>query len=344
MIQPDIVFVDTSVFIAENYFAQGNRINSLAKLAKEKKIRLVMSEITRQEIYKHIKSSVRHSWKAFNEDSKIFRNNVEIDKWRKSTNEKKEIESITSLFEWFLEDTKTKILDYGYCTNATKIFENYFAQQKPFGEGQKKDEFPDAFVLTSLEKYSKEIHQRIIILSTDGDMEGYESKELVFEDYRKYVSKKVAEGVALDEMVKHLREEKYYLEEKIKEAATDYLDDFRLYQSLLNLTEVSYHTVNKVNVEINEDDYEIISVNSSYIEFEIRPEISFQVDVEYVSYDTAVYDREDGKWYGTEDETYEVDAVADVCTTVRLYYNQGHCVDYLDIQDIDLGHLSDVIE
>ncbi len=35
----DVVFVDTSVFIAENFFANGNRINSLCKLAKERKIR-----------------------------------------------------------------------------------------------------------------------------------------------------------------------------------------------------------------------------------------------------------------------------------------------------------------
>lgn len=190
MLLPDIVFVDTSVFIAENFFAPGNRLNAVAKLAKEKKIRLVMPEITRQEIYKHIKSAVSQSWKAFNNDSRVFRNNIDIDKWRKGTNEKVETDRILGLFEQFLAETHTRILDYSYCTNAEKVFTNYFQHLKPFGEGQKKDEFPDAFVLTSLEKYSEEQRQRVVVLSTDSDMNEYESKRLMNEEYGRYISKK----------------------------------------------------------------------------------------------------------------------------------------------------------
>ena len=344
MIQPDIVFVDTSVFKAENFFALGNRINSLGKLAKDRKIRLVMSEIIRQEIYKHIKSDVRKSWKAFNSDSLIFRNDSEVDKWRKATNEKQEIEKIIALFDKFLADTHTKILDYSYCSNAEKVFTDYFNHHKPFGEGQKKDEFPDAFALTSLEKYSTEIHQYIIVLSKDGDMEGYESKRLKYENYGQYVSRKVAEGIALDEMVKSLNNEKIFLERELREAAVSYLDDSRLYQSLLNLTEVSCHSVDKVEVIIDETEYEVIGVTDHYMEVEIQPEVNFKVDVEYVNYDYAIYDREDGVWYGTEDETFEVNSEATISVTLRYYFGKPQMSSYLEIDDMDLSPLSDAIE
>ena len=344
MVLPDIVFIDTSVFLAENFLAPGNRINAIGKLAKEGKIRLVMPEIVRREVYKHIKSSVRQSWKAFNRDSRIFRNNVEIDKWHKTTNEKKEIENLTALFDKFLSDTKTRILDYGYCSDTGKVFDEYFSVRKPFGEGHKKDEFPDAFSLVALEKYSNEVKQHVVVLSCDGDMEGYESKVLDFEDYGEYVSRKVAEGVALDEVVRLLRDDKKSLESRIREAATDYLDDFRLYLTSLNLTEVSYHSVEEVDVDFNENTYELISVNDHYIEIEVQPEIAFKVDVEYVNYDYAVYDNEDGKWYGTEDETYEVDSSATVNVTMRYYFGQPQLPDYLDIVDIELSALSDAIE
>lgn len=344
MVFPDIVFIDTSVFLAENFLAPGNRINAIGKLAKEGKIKLVMPEIIRQEVYKHIKVSVRQSWKAFNKDSRIFRNNAEIDKWRKTTNEKKEIENITALFDKFLSDSKTRILDYGYCSDTGKVFDEYFSARKPFGEGHKKDEFPDAFSLMALEKYANEAKQHIVVLSSDGDMEGYESEVLDFEDHGEYVSRKVAEGVALDEMVSLLRDDKMSLESRIRDAATDYLDDFRLYLTSLNLTEVSFHLVKEVDVDLNENNYELISVNDHYIEIEIQPIIAFKVDVEYVNYDCAVYDNEDGKWYGTEDETYEVDSSAIVNVTMRYYFGQPQLPDYLDIVDVELSALGDAIE
>ena len=91
MLTPDIVFIDTSVFIAENYFASGNRIHTLMQLAEEGKINLVLSEITVQEVRKHIIPSTRDAWKQFDKVCKVFRNREEIDKWRKSTNDKRRL-------------------------------------------------------------------------------------------------------------------------------------------------------------------------------------------------------------------------------------------------------------
>lgn len=344
MLRPDIVFIDTTVFIAENFFAPGNRINTLADLAKERKVQLVLSVITRMEVIKHIKSIVRHSWKAFNNTNLIFRNNVDVDQWRKSTNEKVEVERIIGLFEQFLTETHTIILDYSYSGNVEKVFTDYFGSCKPFGEGQKKDEFPDAFVLTSLEKYSEEQHQKVIILSNDKDMKYYVSKRLVYEEYGRYISRKVAEGMALDEMAKSLREDKISLVHKITDAATDYLDDYRLYLTQLNLMEVSSHSVDSVKVDFNEDRYEIISVNDNFIELEIEPKISFKVSVDYVNYDYAIYDREDGVWYGTEDETYEVNAATTVHTTLRYSLNKPVFDESLEIEDTDFSSLLAVIE
>lgn len=344
MFQPDIVFIDTSVFIAENYFAPGNRINALAKLAIEQKIRIVTSEITRQEILKHIQTDVRQSLKAFGKNCRILKNREELYKWYKSTSKDIELEHTIGLFEKFLANTHTRILDYYYCENAEKVFTDYFQHRKPFGEGKKKDEFPDAFVLTSLEKYSEEQHQEVIVLSEDGDMKGYESRRLIYEDYGKYVSRKVAEGVALDGMARTLRDDKMVIVREIADAATEYLDDSRLYLTSLDITEVSYLSVDKVDVDFNEGNYEIISVNDNYIELEIEPKITFKVDVDYVDYDNAVYDREDGVWYGTEDEKCEVDAAATVRATLRYYQATTRGVAYLDIEDLDLTSLSDAIE
>jgi hypothetical protein len=344
MVFPDMVFIDTSLFREENFFAPGNRINTLCQLAKEGKIKLVTTEITIQEVRSKIAQNVREAWKGFEKDCLIFRNHPETDQWRRSTDKKKEIEYVYELFDYFLAESKTKILDYTYCTNAAKVFTDYFEKKKPFGEGKKKDEFPDAFVLTSLEKYAAEIHDIIVVLSKDSDMFEYESEYLEYEDYRRYVSNKVAEGVALDGVLKKLYSEKMFLEPKIKDAVVDYLDDFRLYTTLLNLTEVSYHSIDDVSVDIDEQDYEVLSVNGNVVEFEIQPEVRFKVEVEYVNYDFATYDREDGKWYNTEEETYNVDSETTIRVTLRYSVDSQSKIDYMDIIDMDLTPLSDAIK
>lgn len=344
MIFPDLVFVDTSVFIAENFFAPGNRITTLRQLAIDKKVTLVFSEITIQEVRKHIKSSLRESWRNFDKSCKALRNHPEIDAWRKSTNEKEEVQRALGLFDEFLASTGATVLDYSYCSNVGQVFSEYFGQQKPFAEGMKKDEFPDAFVLVSLEKFSNEKHESIIVLSEDQDIKGYESKKLKQVDFRQYISSKVAEGLALEELAKLLEDEKQSLEQKIQKEVEDYLDDFRLYLTCLNLTDVSFHTVKSVEIDINPKEYDVILVTGRYIEVEIQPSVSFHVDVDYVNYEYAVYDREDGEWYGTEDDTYEVEGSTVVKATLRYYYAEKQLGAYLDMTDLELSAIMDAIE
>lgn len=344
MIFPDLVFVDTSVFIAENFFTPGNRINTLRQLAIDKKITLVLSEITIKEVRKHVKSSVRESWRNFDKSCKALRNRPELDAWRKSTNEKIEEQLALGLFDEFLSSTGAKILDYSYCSDVEQVFTEYFEQQKPFAEGRKKDEFPDAFVLVSLERFATEKNEIIIVLSEDLDIKGYVSKKLKQVDYRQYISSKVAEGLALEELGRLLEDEKLSLEQKIQKEVDDYLDDFRLYLTCLNLTDVSFHTVKNVEVEINPKEYDVILVTERYIEVEIQPVVSFHVDVDYVNYEYAVYDREDGAWYGTEDDTYEVDGSTVVNATLRYYYGEKILGAYLDMTDLELSAIMDAIE
>jgi len=46
--QKDIVFIDTSVYVKEKYFSEGNAICALFRLAKEGIIDLMSTDITNQ--------------------------------------------------------------------------------------------------------------------------------------------------------------------------------------------------------------------------------------------------------------------------------------------------------
>ena len=341
----ETVFLDTSIFKAENYFAPDNRIHTLSDLARKGKIHLVMSTITCQEVRKHIKSDIRAAWKAFDHEIRPLRNNPDLDAWRKSTNEKQEIDAALKLFDDFLAEAAVTVLDYSYCSDVEIVFNQYFGRRKPFGDGMKKDEFPDAFVLAALEKYAIEKHSTIVVLSQDSDISGYESARLRHEDYRQYVSDKLKEGAALEALNVRLVQDKEYLESCVQKEAFEYLDDFRIYMSYLNHLDVTGHDVKKVSVEINAANYEVIAIHPNYIEIELLSDVDFIVAVDYHDFDTATYDSEDRRWYGVEDGTYEINATATVPLTLKYFFmKKAGDNDALDIVNIGLEVLMDVIE
>ena len=63
------------------------------------------------------------------------------------------------------------------------IFDQYLKGQKPFGPGKKKSEFPDAFVVKSVENRTKTEKKSTILISGDSDMKEYESESDFFEIY-----------------------------------------------------------------------------------------------------------------------------------------------------------------
>ena len=76
-----------------------------------------------------------------------------------------------------------------------------------------------------------------------------------------------------------------------------------------------------------------------------HPEVAFTVDVEYVDYDYAQYDREDGVWYGTENGVYEVNGSTEIRLVLRYHYQGNDETEpELEIADLDMAALMDVIE
>ncbi|MFK2325005.1 PIN domain-containing protein [Bacteroides fragilis] len=53
------------------------------------------------------------------------------------------------------QKSRVNVIGYDYCRDVESVFEKYFKQEKPFGAKGKDKEFPDAFVLTSLEALQK---------------------------------------------------------------------------------------------------------------------------------------------------------------------------------------------
>lgn len=299
----DIVFVDTSIYIAENYFAPNNRISSLQELAEKGIISLVSTEITNSEILRRFKDEVVSAWSNMKNNHKAW---VCFDNTRplfyKET-KKQLVKQSEDAFRSFREKSSMYTIGYEYCSDVKSVFEKYFKAEKPFNEGKKKHEFPDAFVLQMLEQYCKRNSlKKIILLSEDKDMKEYESDYLKPLDYKEYITMKLAEATTLEAVRKAVEGEKEEICSDIKDKLEEELYDGWNYSSLFNTEDLPEVEIEECSVEMDSN-FSIISKSGDSFLVELNFTSYCEVKCTYFNLDYATYDREDRMWYGGEWET-----------------------------------------
>ena len=214
----------------------------------------------------------------------------------------------------FVKRSGAYVIGLEYCKDIEGIFKKYFKQEFPFSE-KKQKEFPDAFALAALEGYNRSRQYKMVVLSTDPDMQNYESDELYAVDFKKYISEKMSEDVDLSSLYEELSGNSDRIKDKLESEILDYLDDVSLYYDKIQNGDIHYVSVNDVRVDFNADDVYINESNDETIEFELEIHVNYRVGISYDDYTNATYDNEDKEWYGTEDthEDFEETGSTVVC-------------------------------
>lgn len=332
----DIVFIDTSIYIEEKYFAPISRITALRKLVGEGYISIISTEITNREVLKHFKADVGGAMNYIKHHLPVLNSFDETQELSSRALKKALIDKAEKKFQDFLTYTPVLTLGYDMCQNIEDVFEKYFNREKPFAEGLKEKEFPDAFALQILENYCKKNKLKIYVLSADPDMMGYKSEYLIPTDYKDYLTKKLAEAKTLELIKSAIASDKDRICKDIEDYVIQELDDTRNYGGLFNTEEVSDIEVKECLVEL-EDDFSIVSEDKGIYVVELHMSCFCEIRCSFYSLDYATYDREDGKWYGGEWESETV--TGESYFNVLVHYSESDG-DYLDM---DLYELSDAV-
>lgn len=317
----DIVFIDTSIYKAENYFAPNNRIQSLKWLEEKKVINFVFTEITNREVLKHYKEDVILALNNINNKHKVLACFDDTRPLLYKNTKKQFLRKCENSVNAFI--AKGYTIGYGFCTDIKSVFEKYFDLKRPFSEGKKKDEFPDAFVLQMLEQYSKRIcHKKIIVLSNDKDMKEYESEYLECVDYKEYITNKLAEANTIEGIKTAINDEKDYILSDIKDKLEKELEDGWNYSSMFNTDDLPEVEIVACEIKMDED-FSIISKNGDSYLIELKMHSFCEVKCSYLNLDYATYDREDKIWYGGEWETESLDGKEDFNILVSYDSEKG---------------------
>lgn len=298
--EKDVVFIDTSVFKANNYFSATSKINKLAELASKGRISIVLTSITKAEIIKHLTRDIENVRKSVKKkDNEVLRNIKGTDEYFSALDEMDAEKTANELVKTFIQRIGAYVIGLEYCKDIEGIFRKYFKQEFPFSE-KKQKEFPDAFALAALEGYNHRSRYKMIVLSTDSDMQNYESDELYAVDYKKYISEKMSEDVDLSALYTELSSNSERLKDELKNEIEEFLDDQSLYYDRVENGDIHYISVSDVCVDFNADEVYINESNDETIEFELEIHVSYRVSISYDDYTNATYDNEDKEWYGAE--------------------------------------------
>jgi len=332
--QKDIVFIDTSVYVKEKYFSEGNAICALFKLAKEGIVSLVSTDITNQEVFRHMRKDCLEAFSKMKKNCNVLRNvslyKNAFDRANKVVVEKE----IQEIIEKNMKAAQVYTMGYNLGENDVKyIFDAYFREKAPFSD-HKKSEFPDAFVLAMLDNYGRKNGVRIVVLSDDDDMQKYVSHYLIAIDYKEYITEKLVVKEKLDDIKAALDDQYEAICNEIREECEKELDEPNLYIYNIEGVDVTYVTVNNVNVKFDKENIYIYNEDDGVLGVEVECEVDFSVDVEFENTSNAYYDSEDKQWYGTESDKMTVTKTATAYVDLVYHEKKGLKIDCFDVDDV----------
>lgn len=360
----DYVFIDTCVFIRESYFKKSGAVSRLFDLAERGCIKILMPEIARREWYKHFKDATSVKFNEIERKASIMGNTKEINAFVDShTGLVSLYDSIVAnAFDKQLERAGVILIPTAYaCDTIVSVVDRYFRQAPPFGTKGKEKEFPDAFILASLEKYAKENDlSQIIVFSTDGDLNMYNKDLFIKQDTGPYLNDFISKRI-----LEHEEEEKRKRDEKdisrlmnylkygfhkyamqIHDYVENFLSDVSLYEARFNYADIDEAYVEDVAIQGSIKDMEILSVEEDVIRALYFVDVDAKVNVNHFCEEDSIWDSEDKKYIY---EKYE-DTMVDLSSLVKVTFemdrteldmDQDPCVTIHEIDTDDLEYAID---
>lgn len=304
------VFVDTQYFCASNLNFSSTAFKELAELANKDRARFFLTSVTVKEVEAHIARGVKEAktaFEAFREDGRLLRNLPELSfhSLFAGFNSEDVEKRLRDKFQSFLKGTRATILDLSGVEPET-VFAKYFEKEPPFGEGKKKDEFPDAFAQTALEQWCEANGEQMYVVSADRDWREacQKSRTLIsLMKLEEFISLAITDAQAkLAAQAVTLYEREL---SKVEQAVREEFENSGFY---LEDEDGDVNEVTDTRIELREP--LLLEVGEGYAIFHLSVRAEFSADVSYEDYGSGSYDHEDKKWMyvPTQEETVEEEA------------------------------------
>lgn len=292
MLRTRNVFIDTQCFVAAGLHFENAVFEQLSKLCMENEVSLLITEIVQMEVENKISESIRDSISSINNfqrKAKILSNieDITIKNFFVDLDEKRVQQLAKREFHNFLEDCNVTTVPMQNIS-IDNIIKQYFNKEAPFGDGKKKNEFPDAITLEALRTYIKDTG--IYVISNDNDLKSYcDTSEHFFhlDSIDKFLNIYSSHENSVSEAINNYITENW---KSIEEELVRIFEEADAYNySSWEDSELQNHKV----ISISEPDISIIYIeeNTSLVTLHIK--VEFEAEVSGPDFINGYYDSED---------------------------------------------------
>lgn len=176
----DAFSLDNCILMKNGYRLNSGLLNQIKNL-KNLPVEIVISEIVHREALKHLSIEISKTRNNLKNDFQDIESYLPIEREKISkakellTVSESEFEIAELLLKKFYEEIGAKIILFDDYANYRKLIDSFFQVDAPFKNG-KKNEFPDAISLITLENWSKQHNKKLIAVSTDDDWKEFAEK------------------------------------------------------------------------------------------------------------------------------------------------------------------------
>lgn len=330
MLKTRNVYIDTEVFISNNFFDSTN-LQRLFQFGKDQTVNLYLTEITKNEIQSNIREEILSSQNDINQFKKTISNKGKILKNLETFKPyfalpKLDIDldfkDLSKKLDDLISYGKVRFIPYDKA-DLKVIINSYFKQLPPFTGGKKKHEFPDAIVLSAVEIWCKDNNQQIYFISSDADFKSYPSKNIIILPDLKSLLDKINRQLDIDrKKIKWIsavfENNEYTIIEKINDKFVETIYDEIGYQIEASDIEVIDTTLFDPSL------VQEISSNNEYI-FQLDFDINFTAQITYDDNSLSFYEKEDDRYYnvGKAKRKIEMHITKTAEIAIEAHYEDG---------------------
>ncbi len=334
-----LVLIDTSSYEDIRLSFKGSVFDSLAQLSHEDKITIIGCDVLQREMESHMRESIAQSVNRVNKVQSNFER-ITADDLGEVT---RMLSDINSLKERIFDERKARMdtffgsvrfenLDLSV-VNVQEVLHDYFNKKPPFGEGKKKNEFPDAFVLNAFVSQYNDKLDSTCIISKDQDWQKFIEqfpKVKKFRNIPEFID--FIHGNYNDEFINRLKrvltDHNDEISERIKEEIHDYefeIDDYWIDP------ELEMHSEN-TKVEILENNIIALNPENTLVE------VIYKIDLEFTLWagdETTQYKDDDtNSWHYFGTNRYLLQTTKTETMTMSVSFDP-HPDDLLESFEID---------
>lgn len=342
-LQSRFIFIDTNTYISKNFQFKTFELARLNNYIYSEDLTLLITDVNVREVKKHIELKSKEAYadlKQIRKSAMILRNVMDLNCAGifASVSAEDICSRINAQFDYFIEGPNVKVIDVTGA-DVKEIFDDYFLEKPPFDQANKKSEFPDAFILSAINKLSKKRGDKLYVVSNDGDFKRYCARhdnlislstvdELI--DIVVRNSEKLAVPAKFaDEMYSHLEGEiKSKLEAILNNAEIDPPTDFEGGYDLQDIAIDYFEIASK----------SILEVSRSHAVYELKLNLLIAATFSVVDYERSPWDSEDRAYMFYLSNEYVISYSYSPTVILNISYEDGisskAIVEDFDIEDI----------